>query len=518
MSLLDEQASRLGFWVVLLGALFAWAPAAFPGYWQAVEGFVPVFNVLESSPLAQVAVTPDLWRGTGRAAYLPAQSLVRLGLTPTGAVQAVFALSFLLGGLGIYTWLRPRLGDRAAGLAGLVYVWLPPFLATVYVRGSLSDALVLGLLPLALAGTASYADSRTPIAAAVMVICLLWVWQVQAGLALLATLLLLLYAGWVERSRLALLIVTVTGIAGLASLIPLWDVRGSPPVVFADHFLDASQLLIGGSVSGQASEPFQLGFAALFFSLCALWLWRRGLGRLATGWRTGMQGRLLAFCFGGALILFALSLSWAAPLWHWSGAERLLTYPWQLVLLASPLLAMTAGSLSALNDDLARAPLWTALAALALLGSYGHLTADFTQVTPPATPVAVIGANQELVLLDAELTERPITGTVTLDVTWQVLRPLDFDYQVFFQAVQPTAAGGETVITQLDVQPLQGERAATTWQPGEILTEQYQLAVDRAALEADEPLRYLFGYYDWRDGARLPVDGGRDDKLILYGE
>jgi hypothetical protein len=158
------------------------------------------------------------------------------------------------------------------------------------------------------------------------------------------------------------------------------------------------------------------------------------------------------------------------------------------------------------------------LAALALLGSYGYLTADFTQVTPPSTPVAVIGANQELVLLDAELTERPITGTVTLDVTWQVLRPPDFDYQVFFQAVQPSAAGGESVIAQLDVQPLQGERAATTWQPGEILTEQYQLAVDRAAFTADEPLRYLFGYYDWRDGARLPVDGGRDDKLILYGE
>jgi hypothetical protein len=440
-----------------------------------------------------------------------------LGLPPISAVKAVFALSFLLGGLGVYTWLRPRLGDRAAGLAGLVYVLLPPFLMTVYVRGSLSDALLLGLLPLALAGTASYADSRTPIAAAVAVICLLWMWRVQAGLALLATVLLLLYAGWVERSRSALLIVAVAGVAGLASLIPLWGVRGSPPVVFADHFLTASQLLTGGLINGQMSALFQLGFASPFFSLCALWFWRRGLGWLSTGWRTGVQGRLLAFCFGGALILLALSLGWAAPLWRWSGAERLLTYPWQIALLAAPLLAMTAGSLPALNDSLARAPLWTALAALALLGSYGSLTADFTQVTPPATPVAVIGANQELVLLEAKLTERPITGTVTLDVTWQVLHPPAFDYQVFFQAVQP-AADGETVLAQLDVQPLQGERAATSWRPGEILTEQYQLAVDRSVLEADEPLRYLFGYYDWRDGARLPVDGGRDDKLILYGE
>ena len=40
-----------------------------------------------------------------------------------------------------------------------------------------------------------------------------------------------------------------------------------------------------------------------------------------------------------------------------------------------------------------------------------------------------------------------------------------------------------------------------------------------ADIDLDEkPLRYYFGYYDWRDGVRLPVDGGIDDKLVFYGQ
>jgi hypothetical protein len=178
MRLIDEQAPRLGFWILLLCSLFAWAPATYPGYWQSLEGFVPIWNSVQSSALAGVATTPDLWRGTGSAAFLPAQPLLLLGMSPVAATRTVFALSFLLGGLGIYAWLRLRLGDRAAGLAGVIYLLMPPFLATVYVRGSVSDALILGLLPLALAGVAAYADSHAPSAAGVVVLCVLWMWRV----------------------------------------------------------------------------------------------------------------------------------------------------------------------------------------------------------------------------------------------------------------------------------------------------------------------------------------------------
>jgi hypothetical protein len=431
-----------------------------------------------------------------------------LGLTPVAAVRAVFALCFVLGGLGVYAWLRPRMGDRAAGLAGVVYTLMPSFLTTVYTRGSLADALVMALLPLALAGIATYTDSRSLSAAAIAVLCLLWIWRVQAGLAVLVTLLLLVYAWRVERSWLAVLVVAVTAAAALVSLIPLWPVGGPPPVVFADHFVDLAQWLGGRRQDG---DPLQLGFAVVAFGLAALWLWRLR----ATGRRKNTPARLLAFSAGGSLVLLALSLPLSARLWQWSGAARLLTYPWQVVIPAAPLLAAVAGSLPVLTGTLRRSPAWLALAALVVIGGMPYLTPVTTRVAPGPRPVAEFGPNHEIVLLAATLTEYPVTGWTALDVTWQVLHPLPADYSVFFQALTPEASG-ETVLAQIDVQPLAGTRPASTWRPGEIFHERYRLAVDRTAQPG--ALRYYFGYYDWRTGARLPFDGGIGDKLVLYGE
>jgi hypothetical protein len=214
--------TRIGFWAVLILGVFAWAPALYPGYWQGWEGFAPVFQSVTPAALATVATTPDLWRGAGSGAFLLAQPLFLLGATPVQTILFTFVLTFILGGAGIYVWLADRLGDRGAGLAGLAYTLLPLTLATVYVRGSVSDALILALTPLALAGLASYTDRRSLVGAAVAVLSILWMWRIQAGLALAVTVMLLIYALVVERGWLAALIVLASGGAGLVSLAPLW--------------------------------------------------------------------------------------------------------------------------------------------------------------------------------------------------------------------------------------------------------------------------------------------------------
>lgn len=522
MNSVNRSAVRLGFWAVLLLGVFAWAPATYPGYWKSLEGFVPVFNVEASSAIASVATVPDLWRGTGRAAFLLAQPLLLMGVSPVAAVRALFILAFLLGGLGVYIWLEPRLGDRAAGLAGLAYMLLPPLLATVYVRGSLGDALIAGLLPLALAGTAIYAESRAPSAAAIGVLSILWMWRIQAGLAVFATLLLLLYALLVERHPLAGLVVAVSGAAGLVSLVPLWAVQAPPVEPFGQHFLYLHQLLVGQwtvapSVAGwQDRYPFQLGFAVWGLGAVGFWLWRVDRVRLPLAqWR-----RLLLFSFGGAAILLGLTLGISQPLWEWTRASRLLSYPWQLLIVAAPLLAVVTASAVALSPVFQRPLLWTALVALVVLSSYPYLTADYTRYQPPERPVAIVGERQELVLLEAHLTQDPRHAVAELSVTWQVLHPLTFDYNVFFQALAP-GENGLQVVAQLDTQPLQGKRPATTWQVGEILEDHYRLDLSQVAdLLQEDPgrLQFYFGYYDWRDGSRLPVDGGIDDKLVFHGE
>ncbi len=521
MEVTQSQSARTGFWAVLLLSVIAWAPATFPGYWQSLDGFVPVFNATRVIPIANIATASDLWRGIGSGAFLLIRPLMVLGLDRVAAVRVTFALCLLLGGLGIYSWLRPRLGDRSAGLAGVVYMLLPPFLATVYVRGSLSDALILGLLPLALAGIAIHAQSRSLSAAIVVVIKLQWMWRTQAGLAVFATLFLLLYTVWVERQRLTTLVVLLSGAAGLTSLISLWAVNAPSPVNFRDHFvflfqLFASQWQVAPSVPGwQDAYPFQLGFAALTFSVLTFWLWQMAARNGQDSWlQPAWIGRLLIFSFTGVVILVALSLSMSEPLWRLSHAERLLTYPWQILLLASPLLAVTAGSLPVLYRDFNSNIYWPVLLTLIVLSSYTYLSTNFTQVKPPDMPIAVIGSNNNFVLLAANLSESGQPRTATLAVTWQVLHPVEFDDNVFFQALagDDTAA---TVVAQLDRQPCNGKCPATSWQPGEILTDTYQL--DLKTVPPTQKLRYYFGYYDWRNGTRLPVDDGIDDKLVLHG-
>jgi hypothetical protein len=293
-------------------------------------------------------------------------------------------------------------------------------------------------------------------------------------------------------------------------------------VPIADHFPSLSALLASGwplpttlasSASLWQSQPFQLGFAAVAFCVLAVWLWLRRVG----GEQANTGELLLRFGAVGALVIVLLTLPLAEVLWRSTRAEQLLTYPWQLLLLAAPLLAVVAGSLPALNSALARTPLWLTLVGIALLGGFPYLHADYTQTLPPRAPIATFGDAPALVLLAADLDEG--VEATTLDVTWQVLQPLPFDYNLFFQAViagDAAANVGEQVVAQLDTQPHEGTQPATTWRVGTIMTDTYTLAMP-SNLPAGE-VRYYFGYYDWRDGARLPVDGGRDDKLILPGE
>lgn len=511
-----SQQTRLGFWVVGLLGVFAWAPATYPGYWQGLEGFVPIFNATQNALLASIATAPDFWRGSGGDTFLLARPLLLFGFTPTVAVRISFILLFVLGGFGIYSWLQQRLGDRAAGLAGLSYILLPPVLATAYIRGSLSDMAILGLLPMVLAGISSYATSRSLSAAFVTVAAIAWMWRSQAGLALLATLVLLSYAWFVERHGWSLLLVAVSALAAAVSLWPVWDVHPASPVIFGEHFVSFYQWFgtkwqVLPSVPGwQDGYPFQLGLIALLLSLLSFWYWRRYAGEIRA--TQPKLANLLGFGFGGIAIICLLSLSISAPFWQWTRAEQLLTYPWQVTLLAMPFLALTAGALPTLNREFATPFLWATLITLVILGSYSYLTTDFTLFPAPERPVATIGPQQNLVILSSDLVKQGNPPAAELSIAWQLLRPLPFDYNIFFQA-QSGDPASPLVVAQLDGPPLPDGPTVTTWRPGEILTATYQLDLS----EVDETeLRYVFGFYDWRDGSRLPVDGGVDDKLVFY--
>ncbi|MBI1297704.1 hypothetical protein GC175_22440 [bacterium] len=519
MNAQNSSTRSLGLWIVLLLPVFAWAPAAYPGYWQTLQGFAPIFTTRYLSPISEIGTVADLWRGAGSAAFLLTNPLSQLGLAPTTSVRLMFILAVITGGVGIYLWLQPRFGDRAAGLAGLLYTLAPPLLNTIYVRGNLADAVVLALLPAVLAGTTLYRATRSPATIGLAVVALLWIWRTQAGLAVWISLIVLLYVLLVERDRLAALAVAVTAAAALLSLIPLWAIQGPPPAVFAAYFLDGYQILAGG---GNPAQPFTLGFALLAFGIIAAWLLWRRRSRNEADLVTPLslrrqQDMLLIFSISAAVVAVLLTLRISAPLWSITQADRLLTYPGQILLPVLPFLAAWAGSLPALLIPLQQRSYWAVLVTVPVLAAAPYLTPTFTQFPAPDVPVAVFGERADIVLLTATVDESTINGggSAVLDVAWQPLQPITFDYNIFFQALRANPSGdGYDVVAQLDTQPLP-DRPPTLWQPGEIFTATYtlNLPLDPAAVN----LRYYYGFYDWRDGSRLPLNSG-DDKVILYGE
>ena len=525
MILKDRDSLRIGFWTLLFVSIFAWAPATYPGYWQGLDGFLPIFNASSTSAISNIGVEPDLWRGVGSGAYLLVRPLVLLGLSATAAVRINFILAIILGGLGMYTWLRPNLGDKGAGLAGILYMFMPPLLSTIYIRGSLSDALIMALFPVLMAGVQTYSDERSPSAVGVIVLSQLWMWRIQPGLALIVTLFALLYILVVEWPLLAnrepwlLLTLLISGAAGVTSLIPLWDVRAEPAVQFGEHFVYLFQLFgtrweALPSIPGwQDGYPFQLGFAIYGFGAFALWSWSRFRKR------TSATNRFIWFMLiSGALLVFA-SLNPSAPIWQLIQADQLLTYPWQILLIAALPLSALAGCLVPLSPGFQNRVYWAGLVLLVLLSSHGFLTTDFTQFQPvERRPAALFGPNQELLLLDATLI-RTEDNQARLDVVWQALQPMDFDYNIFFQALVEQE-GAVTVVAQADSPPVQGERPATTWAVGEVIADSYQIDI---SLHPDpNELTYVFGFYNWENGNRLPaqdgVTGTQDNKLVLYEE
>jgi hypothetical protein len=505
----SQAPARLGLWALLLLCLFVCAPGFAPLLWQSEQGFMTAWNVANPAALANVAVAPDIWRGLGIGALLPAQPLLLLGMAPARAVQWVLLSCLVLGALGLYAWLQGRLGDRAAGLAGSVYLLLPALLSTVFVRGSLGDALVLALLPLALAGVAVFATERAPLGAAVALLAIVWMVRTLAGLALGATLLLLLYALLVERSRLGVLLVAGGAAAALLSLIPAWSVRAAPPLAFDAQFTSLYGLLRTGVTD---SAPLQIGTVALALSMAAL------VGLLAL--RSPVEGlamsnrRLLIFSLSGAAILFALTLGWSAPLWRLTHADLLYSAPWQVGLLAAPLLAAAAGCALLYFTDLWSSAWYGAMALLLLLAAQPWLAPIYTQATPPERPVAILGDAQVAVLAaqvdESESDDGATRATLALD--WQALAPLPFDANLFFQAVD-VSGDSPRVVAQMDAPPV-ADRPATTWRQGDLFAQRYTLD-----LPADAPanMAYYMGLYNWQDGTRLRANGGLDDKLVLYG-
>jgi len=106
--------------------------------------------------------------------------------------------------------------------------------------------------------------------------------------------------------------------------------------------------------------------------------------------------------------------------------------------------------------------------------------------------------------------------TVQLILHWQALREMTKDYTVF---VHLTQADGQ-LISQQDIQPLGGAKPTTSWTPGEMIDDPYELAIPVGALPGTYWLKV--GMYSQNTMKRLPVvEPGRaqaEQDSVLVGQ
>jgi hypothetical protein len=95
---------------------------------------------------------------------------------------------------------------------------------------------------------------------------------------------------------------------------------------------------------------------------------------------------------------------------------------------------------------------------------------------------------------------------LALTLYWEALRPVDGDYIVFVHLL----GEHERVIAQRDATPGLGADSTSQWQPGQIVTDPYLLALPEAAYTPDEAL-WEVGLYEAQTGRRLSTDRGGDN-------
>jgi hypothetical protein len=301
---------------------------------------------------------------------------------------------------------------------------------------------------------------------------------------------------------------------------------------FAEHAIYPYQLLAAGWGFGISTPdwknelPFQLGLAAIGMAILALVL-AVGAGRDGEPGQPEQPATIrqtLLFAALATLVPVLLATTLARPLWQLLPVlARTLSYPWQLLALAGPPLALLAGSLLVVERRLALLASWAGLVALAVLSSYPYLAPRFTQALPDAASPAIFGNQVALLTREVPATlpdtwPAPEAGVddgeaLAVTVNWQALQPVDFDYNVFVHAVDESGA----LLAQWDGQPQRGGEPypMTSWVAGEVVSDTYPLQM--APADRDRLAAIALGLYNWQTGARLPVGDG-DSVLVTLPE
>ena len=410
-------------WLLLL--ILACAPAilpfATPGYfWNANDARHDAYFIFEYDRALRDGNLyprwlPDMTFGYGYPLfniYAPLAVMVGelfhlLGAGFTQAVEMVFALSILLSALAMFGFLRGSLGDAAAFVAAVAYVYVPYHLFDMYQRAAMAESFSFVWMPLVLWGVKASVERPR--------------WRSVAGLALA-------YAGLMLTSNLVAVVFTPVVVGyGLVVIVRQWVRKGKaltalarllwPPALggllglalsawfwlpallefryvnqaqwyggyydYRQHFVYLFQLFhprwgFGISVPGPDDViSFQVGLVPYLLALAGLWAVMEGL-KPERG-----EGAYMALVAVAATFLTTGASAW---LWEHVPGVAFAQFPWRYLMITSVALAVLVGWAATAP---AHRLVPVLMAALLILGSAPYLYVEVVEPLPEQGPVGL---------------------------------------------------------------------------------------------------------------------------------
>ena len=416
--------------LLLIFSIFAVAALLSPGFFfRAHDADHTVFYLIEFDASIRDGIlwprwSPDHAMGYGYPfwvvyaplAYFAAEVFHLLGVGFTASIKIVMALSALFGGWGMYAllrrwWGRNGIGRGAALVGGLVYVYAPYHLLTLYVRAAFAEYVAMAWFPwviLAFDDVVEWGGLRR-IALAALALGALFLTHsatLMVFTPLLAIYLLFALVRKTIRQRreqelwrqvigsFAQVVAAGLLAIGLAAifLLPLAAEQGAVQqkdwvaenYLYQKHFVWPNQFVDPFWGFGFSDDPtgpndgmsFQLGIVGVVLALVAAVV---GLRRASH--RRGQT----AFFVVALLAVLLLMMPLARPVWDAFGPAALIQFPWRLLSTASLFLAILAGA--AVGNTLgtgegSQFPAAHVLGLVVVLASLAFTVPQYTDIQP----------------------------------------------------------------------------------------------------------------------------------------
>ncbi|MCO5245838.1 MAG: 6-pyruvoyl-tetrahydropterin synthase-related protein [Anaerolineae bacterium] len=416
--------------LLLIFSIFAVAALLSPGFFfRAHDADHTVFYLIEFDASIRDGIlwprwSPDHAMGYGYPfwvvyaplAYFAAEVFHLLGVGFTASIKIVMALSALFGGWGMYAllrrwWGRNGIGRGAALVGGLVYVYAPYHLLTLYVRAAFAEYVAMAWFPwviLAFDDVVEWGGLRR-IALAALALGALFLTHsatLMVFTPLLAIYLLFALVRKTIRQRreqeswrqvigsFAQVVAAGLLAVGLAAifLLPLAAEQGAVQqkdwvaenYLYQKHFVWPNQFVDPFWGFGFSDDPtgpndgmsFQLGIVGVVLALVAAVV---GLRRASH--RRGQT----AFFVVALLAVLLLMMPLARPVWDAFGPAALIQFPWRLLSTASLFLAILAGA--AVGNTLgtgegSQFPAAHVLGLVVVLASLAFTVPQYTDIQP----------------------------------------------------------------------------------------------------------------------------------------